>query len=186
MSNDDRQDKEHLDESGKGVSRRAVIGAAGGLGLAAAALSAGFSRSAEAQSSEGAFFALEIPDFFTAVFPEARGIGSETLTDNGNHTKATGHTKWSDIELKRGVDTSSTLYDWRKMVEDGNVSGARKNGSIVLYNQAHSEVGRWNFVNAWPRKYESGGFDALRTAVETPPVAWEVVTLTVESLTRVR
>ena len=33
---------------------------------------------------------------------------------------------------------------------------------------------------------EWGGFDQLRSQVETPPVSWEALTLTVENLKRVR
>ena len=179
----DQQDKKHPDDSSKGVSRRTVIGAAGSLGLAAAALTAGVPRRAEAQTApEGGFFALEIPDFLVMDFPEARGIGSETVIDNG----VRGVQKWSSIELKRGVDSSRTLWNWRKMVEDGRINEARKNGSIVLLDYQQAEVGRWNFEHGWPSKIEWGGFDQLRSQVETPPVSWEALTLTVENLKRVR
>jgi phage tail-like protein len=38
------------------------------------------------------------------------------------------------------------------MVEDGNVSGARKNGSIIMYDQEGTPVARWNFERGWPSK----------------------------------
>jgi phage tail-like protein len=44
------------------------------------------------------------------------------------------------------------IWTWRKQVEDGDVAGARQNGSVVMYDQTLAEVARWNFENAWPLK----------------------------------
>jgi len=38
------------------------------------------------------------------------------------------------------------------MIVAGNVESARKNGSIIMFDQQFSEVARWNFENAWPLK----------------------------------
>jgi len=46
----------------------------------------------------------------------------------------------------------STETDWRKLVEEGKVKDARKNGSIVMYNQMNEAIARWDFVEAWPSK----------------------------------
>ena len=70
------------------------------------------------------------------------------MPDNGNRTTR----KWSPIELKRGITSSMALYDWRKMVEDGDIKGARKNGSIIMMNQSLEPIAQWDFDNGWPSK----------------------------------
>ena len=52
----------------------------------------------------------------------------------------------------------------------------RKNGSVVVYDLANStEVARWNFVNAWPTKWEGPAFNAKGTdiAIHTLVLAHE-------------
>ena len=44
------------------------------------------------------------------------------------------------------------IWDWRDQIVEGKVDDARKNGSIVMFDQAGDEVARWNFENAWPLK----------------------------------
>jgi phage tail-like protein len=44
------------------------------------------------------------------------------------------------------------IWDWRDEVVQGKVDDARRNGSVVMFNQSLQEVARWNFENAWPSK----------------------------------
>lgn len=190
MAND--RDEKRTDETGTGVTRRALIGAAGGLGLAAAALTAARPQTAHAQSTstEASFFALEIPDFFTGYFREVSGIGSETEATGNSAASAVrlipGRLKWSDITLKRGITASMDMTNWRQLVVDGHIQEARKNGSIVLYDATHAPVAQWSFENGWPSKVEWSGFDSSASGSGSPFRAWEALTLTVESVTRVR
>ena len=64
------------------------------------------------------------------VFKEATGFDSASEVSeirrslpNGRTDviKAMGNTKWGDIELKRGVDTDGSLWNWRKLVIDGKL-----------------------------------------------------------------
>ena len=66
--------------------------------------------------------------------------------------KVPGRLKWGDITLKRGLTSSMDLWKWRKLVEDGDVKGARKNGSIIMFDQSLKPVAQWDFKNAWPSK----------------------------------
>lgn len=106
-------------------------------------------------------FSLEVQGQITGFFTEVSGLGSETevtehlvVTPNGQQVvkKVPGRLKWENITLKRGITSNMDIWDWRKMVEDGDVEGARRNGSIVMYDQTGSEVARWNFEKAWPSK----------------------------------
>jgi phage tail-like protein len=181
----------HEPTSGDGapavVTRRELIGgAAAGVGLAAAALTTVLPAAAEAQvAAEGSVFTLEIDGFFTGDFQYAAGLGSETVMpsssgDTQAYAKVPGRLKWGPVELKRGITSQMNLYEWRKLVEDGNIVDARKDGSITLLNTQGSPVATYSFRQAWPSKYSgvSVSEDASRV--------WEWVTLEVESLIRVR
>ena len=106
------------------------------------------------------YFGLEVGPI-TGYFTEVSGLGSETevvelkvMGANNQEIvrKIPGRLKWGDITLKRGITSNMDIWDWRRVVEDGKVSDARKNGSIVMLDQELKEVARWNFVNAWPSK----------------------------------
>jgi phage tail-like protein len=95
------------------------------------------------------------------VFREASGIGSESeIVEYKGSGKDDYHTiqaipgrlKWQKINLKRGITDSMDAWNWRKLVEQGNVDGARANGSIVMVDQNGQQVARWNFLRAWPTK----------------------------------
>ncbi|NIM14309.1 MAG: phage tail protein [Candidatus Aminicenantes bacterium] len=127
-------------------------------------------------------FLVEIDGITQASFQECSGLDSSTdpveYREGGENTtsrKLPGKTKYSDISLKRGITDSDELWKWRKSVVDGNIE--RKNGSIVLLDDSGSEKIRWNFVNAWPSKWEAPGFNAggNEIAVETLTIAHEGV-----------
>src|SRR3990172_7497099 len=89
------------------------------------------------------YFALEVGPV-TGFFTEVSGLGSETeviehkiMGRNNSESvrKIPGRLKWSDITLKRGITASMDMWTWRKQVEDGAVSSARTNGSIMMYSQ---------------------------------------------------
>ena len=109
----------------------------------------------------GFHFAVEIQGAVTGYFLECSGLGSETetiehkvMSENGQEIvmKIPGRLKWEDISLKRGITSTMDVWDWRKQVEDGDVKGARKNGSITMFDQTLKPVARWDFERAWPSK----------------------------------
>ena len=67
-------------------------------------------------------------------------------------------TKYDDIVLKRGLSADSAIIDWHTKVLEGAVE--RTNGSIVIYDNAGTEVGRWNFEAGWPSKWSASDLDA--------------------------
>lgn len=105
-------------------------------------------------------FGVEVQGVINGYFTECSGLGSETevvehkITKDG-HTivrKLPGRLKWGDITLKRGITTNMDMWVWRKQVEDGEVAKARKNGSVVMFDDDFKEVARWNFIAGWPSK----------------------------------
>lgn len=109
----------------------------------------------------GYLFSINVGGKISGYFTEVSGLGSEheiiqqrVVTEKGQEVvlKIPGRLKWGDIVLKRGITSSLDMWKWRKQVEDGDVKGARMNGSIVMYDQSLKEVARWNFLSGWPSK----------------------------------
>lgn len=113
-------------------------------------------------------FYVDIQGAVVGTFKECSGLGSETElieakeTDKGRlvYMKMPGALKWENISLKRGITDSMDVWEWRKKVEEGDMSGARKNGSIIMYDQTNNEIARWNFSDGWPRKVSGPSFNA--------------------------
>lgn len=109
----------------------------------------------------GFHFSVDIQGKVTGFFTECSGLGSEhevieakEVNPDGSEIvkKIPGRLKWENITLKRGITSNMDIWDWRKEVEDGKVNGARKDGSIVMFDQELKEVARWNFERGWPVK----------------------------------
>ncbi len=84
------------------------------------------------------------------------------------------------LTLKRAADASMELWNWHKAALEGNLAGARRNGSIVQFDFMHGEVARYNFYDAWVSKIEASGMKAFDN---TPAV--ETVTIVCERLEKV-
>lgn len=108
----------------------------------------------------GFHFSVEVSDVISGYFTECSGLGSEHeviehKVVEGNKElviKLPGRLKWENITLKRGITSSMDIWDWRKQVEDGDVEGARRSGSIIMFDQHANPVARWDFEKAWPVK----------------------------------
>lgn len=115
-------------------------------------------------------FRLEIDGIQQAGFSEA--TVPDTSTDvieyrDGNEIttprKLPGLNKYGNLSLKWGITDSMDLYAWRKQIIDGNIQ--RKNIAVVLIDEAGNDKARWEFVNAWPSKYDPPDLNATGNAV---------------------
>jgi phage tail-like protein len=127
-------------------------------------------------------FLVELEGIAQASFTDCSGLASTTEIietreggDNTTMRKLPGKTSFADITLKWGLTNSTELWDWRQQIVDGIV--VRKNGSIVVLHN-RTEVVRWNFVNAWPTKWEGPTFSGKGNdiAIDTLVLANEGVT----------
>lgn len=109
----------------------------------------------------GFHFSLEIQGQVAGFFTECSGLGSESETiehkvvnEKGVEVvmKIPGRLKWGDITLKRGITSAMDIWEWRKEVEDGNINGARRDGTITMFDQTLKPVAQWDFNQAWPSK----------------------------------
>jgi phage tail-like protein len=135
----------------------------------------------------GFHFAVDIQGVVTGYFTECSGLGSEhevvehkVVTETGQEVvlKLPGRLKWDNITLKRGITSNMDIWDWRKQVEDGGVTGARRDGSIVMYDQELKPVARWDFERAWPLKVSgpSPKADSNEIGIEELTIAHEYIT----------
>lgn len=128
-------------------------------------------------------FLVEIDGLSIAGFSECSGLTSEVgvieYREGGDHLvrKLPGLAKFGDITLKRGVINSHELQDWHRNILNGQPD--RRNGSVVLLDEERTPVARWNFKNAFPRKWDGPVFKATGN-----DVAIESLTLSCEGLER--
>jgi phage tail-like protein len=137
-----------------------------------------------------AWFGIEFQGAVVGAFRECSGLGSENAVveekasgPKGQYVlkKIPGRLKYNNITLKRGLTDSIDMWKWRQQVEQGDIEGARKNGSIVMYDQKSNEVARWTFVNAWPCKLTGPSGNAGNNEI-----AVEELEITVEAYERVK
>jgi len=132
-------------------------------------------------------FRLEIDNTEVAAFSEASG-----LTSTGEAVdyrtgvdlpltvrKLIGLRSFGPITLKRGMVKDNTLWDWYRNIVTG--SADRRNGSVILQDELHNDVLRWNFENAWPNKIEGPTLNASgnEVAIESIELVVEDITLEV-------
>lgn len=118
-----------------------------------------------------------------------------TIAQSGKDGKAQavktrGNTlKVGDISMTRMAPMdakSDPIWKWFHEIRDSGFKGSsrdqqRKNGSIVLFDTALTEVGRFNFFSGWPSKIST---DQISTESSEP--LKETITLVVERIERVK
>jgi phage tail-like protein len=120
-------------------------------------------------------FGIEFQGQVQGAFRECTGLGSENEVveykasgEKGEFViqKVPGRMKWNNITLKRGITANLDMWKWRKLVEQGKIAEARKNGAIVMYNHDLTKViARWDFFNAWPSKLSGPTANATNNEV---------------------
>jgi phage tail-like protein len=119
-------------------------------------------------------FRVEIDGLAPASFMEVSGLTMDRDsvdyregTEPNIVRKLPGLSKITALVFKRGYVQDKTLWDWYQRIMDGTID--RRNGTVVLMNEAHQDVMAWTFVNAWPTKIEGPSFSATdnKVAVES-------------------
>jgi phage tail-like protein len=129
-------------------------------------------------------FIVEIDDAEVAGFTEVTGLSAESdvIEYREGHEPATvrklpGLFKFTNITLRRGYTESVVLWDWRRTTLEGKT--VRRDGSIVLLDEEHKEVMRWNFREGWIAKYDGPALNSTtaEAAVESIEIAHEGISL---------
>jgi phage tail-like protein len=119
-------------------------------------------------------FELDIDDLPAAGFSECSGLQLELEVQdyheggmNAIMRKFPGHTKQTNISLKRGIIDRS-LWDWFFAATEGAITF--RGGSIILRDPSGGQVAmRWRFERAFPAKLSGPELNATQNnvAVET-------------------
>lgn len=130
-------------------------------------------------------FEVQIDSTTVAGFRECSGLSFNIDpveyregTDRPLHVrKLPGLRKFANIALKRGYTRNHSLWDWYKNILNGIED--RRNGAIILRDEEHNDVLRWNFENGWISKYEGPAFNATSNdiAIESIEISVERVEL---------
>ena len=118
---------------------------------------------------QAGFAEVSVPDSTSDAVEYREGTDPLTLR------KLAGLTKYGNITLKWGLADAQEIWDWRKLVIDGKMAEARRNGAIVVLDTEGNEVVRWNFINGWPSKYDPADLNAKGNdvAIETLEITHE-------------
>src|SRR5271170_3541897 len=111
-------------------------------------------------------FRVELDNTSVASFRECGGLTVSTdSVDYREGTdvpltvrKLTALTKQVNINLKHGLTTNKDLWNWYKNIMNGVTD--RRNGAIVLQDEQHNDVVRWQFENGWICKWEGPALNA--------------------------
>jgi phage tail-like protein len=133
-------------------------------------------------------FSITVDGYEIASFSELTGITTSIdvvdfrqSTDKGTVvTRNPGQHSVATLTLKRGKTASMELWAWHEAVRNGEIVGARKSCSLVMYGYDGKPVARYYCENAWVSKIEIG---ALKAGANE--MLMETVTIVCEHIQRV-
>jgi len=125
-------------------------------------------------------FRVEIDGVAAASFKSVSGLAAEaeviTYREGGDISssrKLPGLVRYPNVKLRRGLTTSSDLWNWWRTTRDGTLQ--RRSVLIVLLDDSHQEILRWSLREAWIARIEISELDASKNevAIETIELAHE-------------
>lgn len=141
----------------------------------------------ENDSSVGHSFGLEFDGIQITAITEVTGLKMEqdvieykfNMANNKGayHVKKLpGRPKAGECTLTRPLTKNNSFDKWIKDAQLGKMKGARKGGSIIVFDYEGEEVKRYTITAAWPKSLELSSMKAGDTSVLT-----EKLVLTYES-----
>jgi phage tail-like protein len=122
------------------------------------------------------------------LFREVSGLDSETeveerqtVDERGRPVirKVPGVTRFSNIMLRRGIDESRDLWEWRTQAQTARrEEEAKADGTIELLDYEGTPIVTYRFAQGWPVRYGV-------TAGAENEVPEEIIEICVESIERV-
>ena len=110
----------------------------------------------------------------SAGFQEVAGLGMEVAigeyrsgNDKANRTrKYTGIFKSGDVTMKRGLIASTDLWEWIKVVREGDRAKSKRTVTVQLRDEAASDVVMtWKLTGAQPIKWTGPALNAKGSEV---------------------
>lgn len=130
-------------------------------------------------------FRVEIDGLTASSFSEVSGLSAdgdpidyrEGKDPVNNVRKLRGLRKLVPLRFMRGYTRNDELWQWYLRIAQG--VDDRRNGSVILMNEAHEDVLSWNFSNAWINKIEGPALNATgnQVAIEAMELHHEGLTM---------
>ena len=137
----------------------------------------------DSSSVSGLFGSIGLSAIFDAAlggFSECGGLEMSLQVEefreggnNGRLLKFPTRVTWSNITLKKGVTSSTELWDWHYSFTEGK--GKRRDGVIVLLDDKQVPHNVWYFRRGLPVKYTGPALNATQSsvAIESVEIAHE-------------
>jgi phage tail-like protein len=128
----------------------------------------------------GAAALSAVSDVLLGGFSECSGLEMSLKVEdyneggnNGTVLKFPGRVSWGNLTFKKGLSSSSALWDWSYGFAIGK--GKRRDGLIVLLNELHAPNNIWFFRRGLPLKYSGLTMNAMHSnvAIESIEIAHE-------------
>lgn len=78
--------------------------------------------------------------------------------------KFPGLRRTGEVVLRQGIFGSNELFAWFSAL-NGSGQVEKRDVRISLLDEDHQPVMQWMLMNAWPRSYAAGPFDAMASTV---------------------
>lgn len=114
----------------------------------------------------------DLPSGQEVGFQSVSGINATisqdfTIKEGGENRfthKLPGRASYENLVLKRGLLVDSELIDWFKDAVE-NFKFRPMNVTVKLLNENHQPLESWQFIKAWPTKWNIDGFDATANGI---------------------
>jgi phage tail-like protein len=119
---------------------------------------------------QAGFSQCTIPETSTEPIEYREGNEAPTVRKLGSLVS------YGNLTLQWGTTPDSTeLFEWRQLVEQGNLDEARRNIAVIVLDEEGEAGARWEFRNAWPQQYDAPDLDASgnEVAIESMEIAHE-------------
>ena len=92
-------------------------------------------------------------------------------------TKIPGNIKVENLIFRRGMTSSTTLWNWIEAVYSGNWSEQRRDGFLTVFDQAGTPQLRLSILRAWPVRYQAADVnsDGDKIEIEELEVAFDMI-----------
>ncbi|MDT0319363.1 phage tail protein [Streptomyces millisiae] len=143
----------------------------------------------ELDSSVGHSFGLEFDSVLIRQITEVSGLKMEQdvielkqNTADGRFAikKLPGRPKAGEVTVTRGLTEDNSFERWIRDSRFGQMTNARRNGSVIVYDFEGIPIKRYKLINAWPKSLEISTLKAGDTSVLTEKLAITYESMEVE------
>lgn len=116
-------------------------------------------------------FLVEVDGLGSAGFQSCSELSAETAETEYYEGgviipfKEPGRMKFSDLTIERAATQDADLYNWFMATTNAALNGGlasplfKRNGSIVQLDRDNRTLRRWQFKQAYPKKFVAGAWD---------------------------